>query len=128
MFVIKSDSKGDYLYRKVKPVVYLEDMLETITYFKNPEGLPSNLRVLEDAREIKVKFGIKVVPDIIKEAIQVMSQYEIVKHAIVYNSAVYTAYGLLAEKIVSTQTYSIKAFSSISAARSWLEIDEEEVL
>jgi hypothetical protein len=128
MFVIKSDSKGDYLYRKVKPVVYLEDMLETITYFKNPEGLPSNLRVLEDARDIKVKFGIKVVPDIIKEAIQVMSQYEIVKHAIVYNSAVYTAYGLLAEKIVSTQTYSIKAFSSISAARSWLEIDEEEVL
>lgn len=128
MFVIKSDSKGDYFYRKVKPVVSLEDMLDTLTYFKNPEGLPSNLRVLEDARDIKVKFAIKAVPELIKEAIDVMGQYENVKHAIVYNSAIYTAYGLLAEKMVSTKTYSIKAFSSISAAMSWLEIDEEEVL
>ena len=127
MFHIKSDSKGDYFFRKVKPVVSLEDMLDTITYFKNPEGLPSNLRVLEDARDIKVKFGIKMIPEIIKEAIEVMSQYENVKHAIVYNSAVYTAYGLLAEKMVSTKTYSIKAFSSISAAQSWLEIDQTEV-
>ena len=124
MFQIKSDSKGSYFYRKLKPEISFSDMLDTLNYFKDCSNLPSNLRILEDSRDVKVAFSIKEIPDIMKDAIEIMKSYDLVKHAIVYNSALYTAYGLLAEKFVSNERYFLKVFSSMEAAKDWLEIDD----
>ena len=82
------------------------------------------MRILEDSRDVKVAFSIKEIPDIMKDAIEIMKSYDLVKHAIVYNSALYTAYGLLAEKFVSNERYFLKVFSSMEAAKDWLEIDD----
>jgi hypothetical protein len=123
MFQIKSDSKGSYLYRKSNPVVTLDYMIETIDYFDKGDKLPQNLRILEDSRDISIKFSIQEIPAILKKASKVAEKYQLVKHAIIYNSPVYTAFGLLAENLISNKSYYIKAFSSITAAREWLEID-----
>ncbi|MDP3443153.1 MAG: hypothetical protein Q8T08_09880 [Ignavibacteria bacterium] len=124
MFQIKSDSKGSYFYRRSKPVVTLNDMIETIEYFENGLNLPQNIRILEDTRDVSLKFSIQEIPAIIKKASKVAEKYQLVKHAIIYNSPVYTAYGLLAENLLSNKSYFIKAFSSEKAARDWLEIDD----
>ena len=123
MFQLKSDSKGDYFYRKSKPVITLNDMIETVDYFDKGENFPMNLRILEDTRDVSIKFSIQEIPAIIKKANLVAQKYEYVRHAIIYNSPVYTAYGLLAERLVSNKRYFIKAFSSLKAAQEWLEID-----
>ncbi len=123
MFRLKENSYGSYYFRKLKPVISMEDMLDTLNYFKNTEGLPSKLNILEDARDVKVKFSIKEIPDIMREAVLIMKKYEVVKHAIVYNSAIYTAYGLLAEKLVSRGNYYLRVYSSMEAAEEWIKSD-----
>jgi hypothetical protein len=123
MFKIKEDSDGGYYFRKLKPVISMEDMLDTLNYFKNSEGLPARLNILEDARDVKVRFSIKEIPAIMKEAVLIMKKYDVVKHAIVYNSAIYTAYGLLAEKLVSRGNYYLRVYSSMEAAEKWIKSD-----
>lgn len=124
MFQLKSDSKGDYFYRKTMPVITLEDMIESIDYFEKGDNLPEKLRIIEDSRDVKVNFSIKDIPAIMQKVSKVSEKFDIVRHAIIYNSPVYTAYGLLAENLISNKKYFLKSFSSVSAAKEWLEIDD----
>lgn len=124
MFQLKSDSKGDYFYRKTMPVITLEDMIESIDYFEKGDNLPESLRIIEDSRDIKVNFSVKDIPEIMQKTEKVAEKFDLVKHAIIYNSPIYTAYGLLAENLISSKKYFLKSFSSVSAAKEWLEIDD----
>lgn len=120
-YKIKKDSKGDYLYIKSEDVISLDSKIAVLDSFKNNTTLPGHLRVLDYAANSKVTFTLTGVRKLMKKATEVSEGYDSIKYAVVLNTALYVAYVIFAETIATNSKFSIKVFSTLKAAKIWLE-------
>jgi hypothetical protein len=56
-----------------------------------------------------------------KKALEVTEEYDSISYAVVLNKALYVAYLIYADTIFSNSKFSIKVFSTLKAAKIWLE-------
>ncbi len=80
------------------------------------------LYILDDARESKPQFSSRDYPKLIKKISDGLVHFKEVRHAILVDSPMNTALGILFESIANEiQSYSFKTFFSEEAAREWLK-------
>ena len=121
LYEIKKDSKGSYLYIKSDDVITLESKMKDFESFQNNKTLPRNLRVLDFAGNSKLSFNLSGIRQIMKKALEVTEEYDSISYAVVLNKALYVAYLIYADTIFSNSKFSIKVFSTLKAAKIWLE-------
>ncbi|MDP3443154.1 MAG: hypothetical protein Q8T08_09885 [Ignavibacteria bacterium] len=121
LYEIKKDSKGNYLYIKSDDIITLESKLKVFESFKNNKTLPRNLRVLDCVGNSTLSFNLSGIRQIMKKALEVTEEYDSISYAVVLNKALYVAYLIYADTIFSNSKFSIKVFSTLKAAKIWLE-------
>ena len=121
LYKIKKDSKGDYLYIKSDDIITLESKINLLESFKKNKALPRNLRIFDSAGSSKLSFILSGVRELMKKATEVTEEFDSIKYAIILNTALYVAYVIFAETITANSKFSIKVFSTLKAAKIWLE-------
>lgn len=121
LYKIKNDFKGDFLYIKSDALITLDNKINLLESFKDSKSLPRNLRVLDSAVNSKLSFKISGVKELIKKANEAAKNYDSIKYAIVLNNPLYVAYVIFAETISANSKFSNKVFSTLKAAKIWLE-------
>jgi hypothetical protein len=115
-----SDSYGLLLEAKTKKTVYLENMLEGLEYLQKDTSLPRVIRLLEDAQNVHVAFQLDDIATLHHKMHEVAKEFELIKHAVIHNTAENTAYAMLIKHYKRTKNYLIEIFSSRDAALQWL--------
>ena len=121
LYKIKKDSKGDYLYIKSDEIITLDSKINLLESLKNNKDLPRNLRVVDSSNNSKLSFSLPGIREIMKKATEASEEYDSIKYAVVLNNALYVAYLIFAETITTNSKFSIKVFSTLKAAKIWLE-------
>jgi hypothetical protein len=120
MIEIRTDDKGLLLFAKDDAIVSLKDMLYGLDYLEMNDSLPRNLRLLEDSTNVTVTFVVNDLDKILKRIHEVSEKYESIRHAVLHDSPVNTAYAFMMEKYIRDNRYKLKVFSTMSAAMAWL--------
>ena len=90
---------------------------ETVANYKDLQCL----YILDDARESIPQFSSRDYPKLSKKIGEALVHFKEVRHAILTDSAMNTALGILFENMVNEiPSYSFKTFISEEAARKWL--------
>ena len=105
---------------KSKKVIVKADMIEGLHSLAAMPDLPSKIRILEDARGVKVRFSKDEVPEIVDELHKNAPNFTLVKHAVLLDNAKNTAFGILIEKRNKADNYQIEIFSTEESALNWL--------
>jgi hypothetical protein len=108
------------LYVEVGGTITLQSMLDAIDKFTTDESLPDILNILEDSRNVNVKFSDDDLDKIRKKLIDQISRFQYVKHAVVHADPINTAIATIAENTFQLNNYYLKVFSSLKSAREWL--------
>lgn len=118
------DKQGILLKVKTNSSVSLEDMLQGLDILQKDDSLPRDLRILEDATGVEVKFTRKDIRTLITGITEVALNYHSIRHAVVQDSPKNTALALLLKHRNTSPNYSIAVFSTLKAAKHWLEYGE----
>ncbi len=117
------DQEGVILFVKSNPVVQLEDMLNGLDYLQKNSDLPKDLRILEDATNVKVAFVISDIDILIKKMHKVIQKYNTIRHAVIHDSPENTAYAMLIHANKISDDYMLRIFSTRKEALLWLNIN-----
>jgi hypothetical protein len=117
------DKNGVYLWARTNTIISLENMLSSMDYLINEITLPRRLRILEDATDTVVSFGIRDFETLAEKLTEVLEKYEVVRHAVIHNSPKNTAFTLHFKSYYLRKRYGLEVFSTLEAAISWLNAD-----
>ncbi len=120
----REDKLGVYLYCLDGETVSLDNMLNAISYIENDGSLPRELRIIEIALDTVATFRMNDVKKIYLKMKEVAEGYTYIKHAVVHNSKINTAFGLFVEHLTRHKRYELRVFSSIAAAEKWLLVKD----
>ncbi len=118
----KMDINKSILYVTTIGNVELESMLTGVAYLEQAEGLPKNLKILEDATFAKAVFKLSEIEIITEQLDNVIKKYSSIRHAVIHSDPTNTAYTILASMMIRQPNYSLKVFSTKDAAEHWLSM------
>lgn len=111
--ILHMDRKGE-----IKIQELFTQVQETVSNYKDIKCL----YILDDARESKPQFSARDYPNLSKKISAGLVNFKEVRHAILVDSPMNTALGILFESIANKiQSYSFKTFFQEEAAREWLK-------
>ncbi|MBN2694739.1 hypothetical protein JXR93_08755 [bacterium] len=119
----KYDSRGLLLIVKQHSTVSLDDMLKGVDFLENSTDLPKELRIIEDARDIELSFNVDDLDILIDKIKKVAIKYSLIKHSVIHNSPINTAYTMILSSKTLSNNYNLQVFSTIDAALKWLNSD-----
>ena len=119
MIIEKLNDNGFILDVKTNPKVSIDDMLGGLEYLNNME-LPRELRILEDATDAIVSFGINDIELLMKKMYNIAKKYTFIRHAVIHNSPKNTAFTMLMQQNKIASNYSLEVFSTKKSALKWL--------
>lgn len=108
------------LYAKASGILSFDEMRKKFAETLTNNNLPQHLRILEDATTAEVDFPVEKVPEFKHTIEAISSGFTFIKHAVVLDSPKNTAYAYILQNEVVFLNYTLKAFSSLKAAKSWL--------
>jgi hypothetical protein len=114
------DKNGVYLWARTNTIISLENMFSSMDYIINEITLPRRLRILEDATDTMVSFGIRDFETLAEKLTEVLEKYEVVRHAVIHNSPKNTAFTLHFKNNFLNKGYNLEVFSTLEAAIYWL--------
>ncbi|MEI7492670.1 MAG: hypothetical protein WCK92_14815 [Bacteroidota bacterium] len=117
------DAKDDILYSEVRGKVDFESMIEKAESLGKMTGLPKKLKILEDAWDSVPLFKISDIPALMKNLESQLDRFDSVRHAVLHSDPTSTAFTLMADHFRKSHKYRIRVFSTIIAAKEWLERD-----
>lgn len=117
---LREDKIGLYLYSENREIYTMEYMLAAIKILDEDKTLPRELRILEVALDSVATFNIHDVKVLYRKMKEVAEGYTYIKHAVVHNSKINTAFGLFVEHLTKNKRFELRVFSSISAAEKRL--------
>ncbi len=123
-FEKREDRIGPYLYCVDGDRVSFESMSAAISYIGEDASLPRELRILEIALDTKATFNIYDVKVLFRKMNETALKYTFIKHAVVHNSQINTAYALFVESFNRHSCYELRVFSSVKAAEKWLPVTD----
>ena len=94
------------------------------TYFlslKKYTSSTSNLFILEDARNINVRFSSEHLFRLSQLLDKVAQEYNNVYHAVVLEESKNIAYAIMINEGISEANYSLKVFSDFDMAKDWVK-------
>jgi hypothetical protein len=115
------DDQEGLLSMKVSGIVNFEDMTESLRLLCENDKLSRNLRILEDAREARITFTEKQIPELIARIRKVEKKYQSIRHAVIHTDPINTALALLMSRHLGPERYELEVFSTESGARLWLK-------
>lgn len=115
------DDQEGVLSIKVSGIVSFEDMTGSLNLLSENDMLSRNLKILEDAREARITFNEKQIPELITLIRKVEKKFQSIHHAVIHNDPVNTALALLMSRYLATGSYTLEVFSTESGARLWLK-------
>jgi len=108
------------LYLKTKGVININYYLKYIDYLSISDFLPRNLKILEDSRDVTINLN-KIDLDLIIDKLEIVSyNYVSIRHALVQNIPLNTAYGTYISNKVNNNIYYLKLFSTVVTATEWV--------
>jgi hypothetical protein len=111
--ILHMDRKGEIQIKEL-----FSQVQETVSIYKDLECL----YILDDARESTPLFSSKDYPDLSKKISDGLVHFREVRHAILVDSPMNTALGILFEGITAKiPSYSFKTFFSEEGAKVWLK-------
>lgn len=116
------DKEKNCIFVKARGTANINDMIKAIEFLKNNPDLKGNLKIMEDAMDVKVEFTKDEIDSIVCIMEDVTSKFNSVKHAVVHNIALNTAYAYIAESKIKGSKYQLKVFNTLKAAKQWLDI------
>jgi len=119
------DKEENILYMDRRDEIRIGDLFalvrDTVSNFKDLKCL----YILDDARDSKPQFSSRDYPDLSRKIGDAMNHFKEVRHAILVDTPMNTALGILFEKIATeTKGYTFKTFFSEAEARKWLKAGE----
>lgn len=116
------DKEKNCIFVKARGTVNIKDMKNAIDFLRNNPDLKGNLKIMEDAMDVKVEFTKNEIDSIVCNMEEVASKFNSVKHAVVHNIALNTAFAYIAESKIKESKYEFKVFATLKAAKQWLGI------
>ncbi len=118
---IKYSVEDDILYSEVRGKVDFKSMIEKAESLGKMTGLPKKLKILEDAWGAVPSFKISDIPFLVRNLESQLDQFDSVRHAVLHSDPTGTAFTLMADHFRKSHKYRIRVFSTITAAKEWLE-------
>lgn len=115
------DHQEGILFIKVSGTVSFEDMTGSLSILSENDKLSRNLLIIEDAREARISFTERQIPELISQIRQVEKKYHSIHHAVIHTDPINTALALLLSRQLTTRIYSLEVFSTETGARLWLK-------
>ena len=116
------DKEKNCIFVKARGTVNIKDMKNAIDFLMNNPDLKGNLKIMEDAMDVKVEFTKDEIDSIVCNMEDVASKFNSVKHAVVHNIALNTAFAYIAENKIKESKYECKVFATLKAGKQWLGI------
>ncbi|PXX91124.1 hypothetical protein DF185_23315, partial [Marinifilum breve] len=109
---------------EMKGRIELKDIIEFFKEILETNFLSSQIQILEDATLAEFAYDIED-SNHIKNLFELQKQrYPVVKHAMIRNTPVQTAYGIMLEDMTNCSNYYPKVFSTKQGALQWLLSDQ----
>ena len=116
------DKEKKILYVTSIGKIQAAGMMKGVEFLKKAQGLPENLKILEDATEAKVVYSHEELEQVMRSLEKAIDKFKAIWHAVVLNDPTNTAFAILAGLMLTNQNYSLKVFSTRSAAEHWLSM------
>ncbi len=116
------DKEKNCIFVKTRGSLKIEDMQDAIEFLKTNPDLKGDLKILEDAKDVNVYFTKSDIDSIVKRMEEAARKFNSLKHAVVHNLAINTAFAYIAESKINESKYQLKVFNTLKAAKTWLNI------
>ena len=108
---------------ELKGRIGLEEMMAYCARFIKDLSLPRSLKILEDARNAELDYDIDDVDQINHMIGEQIGNSRFIKHALIRNKPMETAFGVMRVEANDNYQYSPKVFSTPQGALQWLSRD-----
>ena len=122
MIEYKFNKTEEILHITVSGTFGIEHMFKEIDSFANDNSLPRELKILEDARNLKVTFTEEEIQLLIERLKSHLFKFKSIRHALVHLDPVNTAFAMMVSERLSSNNYLLKVFSDEEYALHWLGI------
>ncbi|MEI6755295.1 MAG: hypothetical protein WCK78_19325 [Paludibacter sp.] len=122
MIEYKFNEIEETLHITVSGIFGIEHMFKEIDSFANDNSLPRKLKILEDARNLKVTFTEEEIQLLIERLKSHLIKFDSIRHALVHLDPVNTAFAMLVSERLSGDKYFLKVFSDEEYALHWLHL------
>ena len=95
-------------------------MFDGVDFLVNEKKLPRELKILESAENVKVTFNENDISLIVDNLEKNIGSYESIRHAVIHSDPTNTAYTIIASNMIKNYNYHLMVFSTVEAAKSWL--------
>lgn len=121
MVAQKFDKEQNILFVDNSGRLEFEAMRTYFSSLKDYSDLSNCLFVLEDAREVNVKFSSEHLDRLSKVLSKVAKEYKEVYHAVLLNERMNVAYATMINEGISEPNYFLRVFSSHQMAMDWVK-------
>lgn len=101
---------------------FLTDMINFFEYIENAANLPKNLKILEDSVKAEISLTIRDIEILVNKISELSQHYNSIKHAAVITNRKGVAYSIILSEKLNKNKYFIKAFSTKTTAKRWLQL------
>jgi len=114
------DKKGLILCVTSNPVIKLENMINGLDYLLKDKSLPRDLRIIENAYDVEMAYDIEETQIIVEKMHLVAQEYNSIRHAVIHNTPISTAYAMVLEQQKNIDSYLLGIFTTENIALKWV--------
>lgn len=116
------NSDSGIFYTKTGGLISLEYMYAGIEMIRNAHHFPRNLKILENSSEASISFTVQDLPAIVERLMTLKEVYKSIRHAVIHNDPVKTAFAQLIQSHHKLSNYELQVFTTEKAAIRWLNL------
>jgi len=98
----------------------ISDILEFVDRLVKDDSLTANLKLISDNLDCEIEYDRKYISRLIEANSVLLDKHHSFSHAIVNNKPIEAAMSDMYKNLCDDSRYTVKVFSSIEAARLWL--------
>lgn len=109
------------LYITVKGNANIDHLLKMIDFLCEIRQVSQEIKVLENASSAMLSLSYSEVRFVAETIKAKLGKLNSIKHAVIHTDPLSTAYALIASDLTKSDNYDLKVFSTVEAAKAWLE-------
>jgi hypothetical protein len=121
MITAEFNPADQILYAKSKGEITINEFIDTQRKYLLNDRLPRKLKIMEVANESIVSFSPGDLALLKSKVEEVATRYISIRHAVIHNKPMNTAYAELFEEELIQLNYTLKVFYTEEAALRWLK-------